>query len=182
MEDLFNPFTLWFDAARDNTATVIVSTSALEIDAANLLRDTLKRALAELKREAKAQGQLLSEVPLDELDDLLASDAASDAEADGSVRLAMSDGRTEAGWSSDPGLIQAGKRHHVVATVDGGPKLILFVVDGALFDGGLARQFGWGRYSPHFRGPSGGPDLKVGPAVSRLRVYARPLRTSIDVT
>ncbi len=53
--------------------------------AANLLRDTLKRTLAELKREAKAQGQLLSEVPLDELDDLLAADAASDAEADGSV-------------------------------------------------------------------------------------------------
>src|SRR5207237_7985290 len=50
--------------------------------AANLLRDTLKRTLAELRREAKAQGQLLSEVPLDECDDLLAADAASDAEAD----------------------------------------------------------------------------------------------------
>jgi RNA polymerase sigma factor (sigma-70 family) len=70
--------------------------------AANLLRDTLKRALAELKREAKAQGQLLSEVPLDELDDLLASNAASDAEADGSVdvegvlRRAVAAGRVSA--------------------------------------------------------------------------------------
>jgi DNA-directed RNA polymerase specialized sigma24 family protein len=52
--------------------------------AANLLRDTLKRTLAVLKREAKAQGQLL-EVPLDEFDDLLATDASSDGEADGSV-------------------------------------------------------------------------------------------------
>jgi len=52
--------------------------------AANLLRDTLKRTLAVLKREAKAQGQLL-EVPLDGFDDLLATDASSDGEADGSV-------------------------------------------------------------------------------------------------
>src|SRR6266496_4108843 len=70
--------------------------------AANLLRDTLKRTLAELKREAKAQGQLLSEVPLDELDDLLAADAASDAEADGSadvegvLRRAVAAGRVSA--------------------------------------------------------------------------------------
>src|SRR5439155_10227472 len=53
--------------------------------AANLLRDTLKRTLAELKREATAQGHLLSEVPLDQFDDFFATDAASDAEADGSV-------------------------------------------------------------------------------------------------
>ena len=52
--------------------------------AANLLRDTLKRTLAVLTREATAQGQLL-EVPLDEFDDLLATEARSDGEADGSV-------------------------------------------------------------------------------------------------
>jgi RNA polymerase sigma factor (sigma-70 family) len=69
--------------------------------AANLLRDTLKRTLAELNREAKAQGQLLSE-PLDQFDDLLASDPASDAEADGSVdvervlRRAVAAGRVSA--------------------------------------------------------------------------------------
>jgi len=55
--------------------------------AANLLRDTLKRALAELKREADAQGQLLPDVPLDDLDDLLAADAAEGADAHGSVDI-----------------------------------------------------------------------------------------------
>jgi DNA-directed RNA polymerase specialized sigma24 family protein len=55
--------------------------------AANLLRDTLKRTLAELNREAKAQGHLLSEAPLDQFDDLLATDAASDAEGDGRVDI-----------------------------------------------------------------------------------------------
>lgn len=52
--------------------------------AANLLRDTLKRTLGVLKREAKAQGHL-SELPLDEFNDLLATDASSDGPPDGSV-------------------------------------------------------------------------------------------------
>lgn len=99
------------------------------------------------------------------------------AERDGSLRLWLSDGRTEAAWSSDAGLVQPGKTHHVVVIVDGGPKIIRFVVDGVLCDGGEERQFGWGRFSPHFRGPAGGPRLHVGAEVKQLRVYGRALRT-----
>jgi hypothetical protein len=66
--------------------------------------------------------------------------------------------------------------------VDGGPKLILFVVDGVLCDGGDERQFGWGRYSPTLRTPHGAPTLRIAPAMSGtvrgLRVYNRPLRSS----
>lgn len=50
--------------------------------AANLLRDTLKRTLAELKREANALAQL-PELSLDDLDDLLGTTASPGAEADG---------------------------------------------------------------------------------------------------
>lgn len=50
--------------------------------AANLLRDTLKRTLAELRREANALAQL-PELSLDELDDLLGATASPAAEADG---------------------------------------------------------------------------------------------------
>ena len=42
----------------------------------------------------------------------------------GTVRLAMNDGRQEAGWESDRGALQAGQPQHVVVTVDGGPKII----------------------------------------------------------
>ena len=75
-------------------------------------------------------------------------------------------------------MIQAGKLHHVVITVDGGPKIITFVVDGVLGDGGDQRQFGWGRFSPTLRTPNGSPTLKIAGAVRSLRVYNRPLRTS----
>jgi hypothetical protein len=96
----------------------------------------------------------------------------------GALRLTLSDGRQEAVWISDRGGLTAGEPHHVVATVDGGPKIITFMVDGVLQDGGDERQFGWGRFSPTLRDANGAPTVTFGPSVKRLRVYNRALRTS----
>jgi len=96
----------------------------------------------------------------------------------GAVELTISDGRTENRWASDPGSIVAGKRQHIVAIVDGGPKIISFVIDGRLNDGGTARQFGWGRFSPHLRNVGPLLQLKKTPVVLQLRVYDRSLRTA----
>jgi hypothetical protein len=96
----------------------------------------------------------------------------------GALRITLNDGRTECAWSSDQGLLSAGKAHHAVITVDGGPKIITFVVDGRLCDGGDQRQFGWGRFSPNLRTPNGGATLTLAPAVRSLRLYNRALRTS----
>ena len=66
--------------------------------------------------------------------------------------------------------------------VDGGPKLILFVIDGILNDGGESRQFGWGRYNPHLRGVNGTELLQVAKdlkgQIVALRIYDRALRVS----
>ena len=94
------------------------------------------------------------------------------------IHIALNDGRQETGWDCDRSLLETGRLHHVVITVDGGPKIITFVVDGALCDGGDQRQFGWGRFSPTLRAPIGSPTLKVGEAVRSLRIYNRALRTS----
>jgi hypothetical protein len=98
--------------------------------------------------------------------------------AGGALRIVLHDGRSESAWESDGGSIRVGVAHHVVVTVDGGPKIITFVIDGVLNDGGLARQFGWGRFSPHLRTPNGAAQAKLAPALSALRVYTRALRTS----
>ena len=101
-----------------------------------------------------------------------------EAEA-GALQLVMNDGQTENRWSSDPGLLTAGKAHHVAVIVDGGPRLILFVVDGVLCDGGNARTFGWGRFSPNLRHANGGADLRLdSESLLMLRVYSRALRVS----
>lgn len=94
------------------------------------------------------------------------------------VEIVLGDGRTESRWSSDPGTIDSSRLQHVAIIVDGGPKIISFVVDGVLNDGGDARQFGWGRYNPNLKTVAGEPKMKVGKGVERLRVYNRHLLTS----
>lgn len=96
----------------------------------------------------------------------------------GSIRIAMNDGRQEAAWESDRGAVRPGETAHVVVVADGGPKIVSFVVDGVLLDGGDERQFGWGRFSPTLRAPNGGATIRVAPEVAGLRVFGRALRTS----
>ncbi len=96
----------------------------------------------------------------------------------GTLEIVLNDGRTESRWACDPGILRAGAGHHVVVIVDGGPKIITFVVDGRLHDGGEARQFGWGRFNPQLRDVNGAPSLRIGKPVAALRIYERALLTS----
>lgn len=96
----------------------------------------------------------------------------------GTIGITLNDGRSESSWDCDRGALKTGKPQHIVITVDGGPKIITFVANGILCDGGDQRQFGWGRFSPNLRTPTGSPKLKICPAVRSLRIYGRALRTS----
>lgn len=95
----------------------------------------------------------------------------------GKLKFAMNDGRQEASWSSDSETLRIGQPQHVVITIDGGPKIITYVINGILCDGGDERQFGWGRYSPTLRTPHGRKTLTLDKAIRRLRIYNRPLTT-----
>ncbi len=102
--------------------------------------------------------------------------------AGGALEILMNDGRTENRWDSDPGMLTEGRLHHVAIVVDGGPKIVTFVIDGKLCDGGERRQFGWGRFSPNLRSLEGDAVLRIGENLKgelrRLRIYGRYLRTS----
>jgi hypothetical protein len=104
----------------------------------------------------------------------------------GAVRIGMNDGRTRFSWESDRGVLKAGSRHHVVAIVDAGPRIVTFVIDGVLCDGGKQRQFGWGRWKGELGDVTGAGRFRVGTAVNgevtRVRVYDRYLRTSEAVS
>ena len=100
----------------------------------------------------------------------------------GTLELVMNDGRGESRWDGDPGAIQPGRVQHVVVSVDGGPRVISFVVDGQLCDGGGRRMYGWGRFSPALRGANGSKRVSIAPNMCgkliSLRIYDRYLRTS----
>jgi len=98
------------------------------------------------------------------------------------LRLELHDGQNGAAWDCDPGVLRPGVLHHVVAIVDSGPKIITFVVDGRLCDGGEHRQYGWGRYQGNLGDVGGSGRLRLGPAFHGklvcVRIYDRYLRTS----
>lgn len=106
----------------------------------------------------------------------------------GTVRLELSDGRAAASWESDADRLPLWlhSRRFVTVTVDGGPKIITFVVDGRLCDGEQSplpggeqgRDFGWGRFDAALGDVNGSPKAVVGVALGGLRVYDRYLRTS----
>ncbi len=100
---------------------------------------------------------------------------------DKSIKLTLNDGRTENSWSSDP-VLKTGRLQHVAIVVDGGPKIISFIVDGKFLDGGEYRQYGWGRYNAYLLNVSGRTKTILAPGfdgdIKTIRIYDRALRTS----
>jgi len=95
---------------------------------------------------------------------------------DDKIYIILSDGRTICSWKSD--VIDFKEKTFVTMTVDGGPKIISFVVNGTLQDGAGKRQFGWGRFNPNLRHVNGGKKITVAEKVDVLRIYKRALLTN----
>jgi hypothetical protein len=93
----------------------------------------------------------------------------------GRTEVVVSDGRTVSSWASDSDSLDTIETNHVSVIIDGGPKLILFVVNGVLCDGGDERQFGWGRYNPALRTINGASEASVAACVSKVAIHARAL-------
>ncbi len=94
------------------------------------------------------------------------------------IEILISDSRTVSSWSSDAGSLAEGKPNHVGIIIDGGPKLILFLINGVLCDGGDERQFGWGRYNPDIRELNGSAEARVDACVREVTLHDRALRVS----
>lgn len=98
-----------------------------------------------------------------------------------SLRLTLNDSQRQSVWESDPGThpgtLRANAVQHVVVTVDGGPKIVTWIVDGVLNDGGAVRDYGWGRFDPAMEDVNGASP-RIAANVSGLRFYTRPLLTS----
>ena len=103
-----------------------------------------------------------------------------------SLRPTLNDGQRESPWESDAGThlgtLRVNAWQHVAVTVDGGPKIITWVVDGVLNDAGAVRDYGWGRFDSVLAGVNGRTGVMLAPKLSgqfkQVRAYPRPLRTS----
>lgn len=91
------------------------------------------------------------------------------------VEFIMFDGRTRTTWVSDKNLLIKGENNKLSVIVDGGPKIIMMVVNGKLDDGGIEKQFGWGKFSDKMYDVNGTDKSFISDAVTELRVYDRSL-------
>jgi len=100
--------------------------------------------------------------------------------SDSRLRVTLNDSRNEpATWYTDPGLLVAGKTHHIGFIIEGGPNLILAIVDGQLCDGGDIAMCGWGRFSRHLTETTDATSrLSFGQGLVGLRLFDRPLRVA----
>jgi hypothetical protein len=102
------------------------------------------------------------------------------------LRLTLNDGRREASWDSDPGTgpgtLKVGTWQHVAVIVEGGPKILAFVVDGVLNDGGALREYGWGRFPRDLGEVNGIGRAPLAPTLlgqlRGFRLYDRALRVT----
>ncbi|MFW6328014.1 MAG: exo-alpha-sialidase [Bacteroidota bacterium] len=98
------------------------------------------------------------------------------------IQLSLNDGRTQSVWDCDENLLKPNSDHYVSIIVDGGPKIISFVVDGLLNDGGDTRQFGWGRFNPYLQSVNGSKELVIGKEIKgiidNVNIYNRAITVS----
>jgi hypothetical protein len=109
--------------------------------------------------------------------------AATDAR--GHIELSLSDGQSTSVWRGYDGLLisadpsQRAAPVRLTFVVDGGPRLIVAVVNGRAADGGEARQFGWQRLSPALGSANGAREARVDAAlVASISIWDRALLVS----
>lgn len=102
----------------------------------------------------------------------------------GSIEIIMNNGHQISKWNSDPGLIKAFKEHKVAVTVDNGPQIIQFIVNGVVCNGRDYRQYGWTRFKFTMEdfdfsiseiGELSTGQLRPKGRLTNLRIYSRPL-------
>lgn len=98
------------------------------------------------------------------------------------LEVTFSDGKHTCRWSSDPGLLNLNQWHHISIIVDGGPKIVSFVIDGIVCDGGKERIKGWTRFPDAMGSVNGKRNIKISSGIAgsirQFRIYDRYLRTS----
>lgn len=99
----------------------------------------------------------------------------------GALEILLDDGRSPLLWSSGLGTIKPNSVHHVVINVDAQAKILTFIVDGDLCDGG-ERPFGYARFNPYMYDVNGKDDVFFSGdfkgKIKTFRVYKRSLFTS----
>jgi len=91
----------------------------------------------------------------------------------GKLRFCMSDGHCNASLD----ITADGTPHDITFIIDGGPRVIMAIVDTKLVNGDINNPFGWGRFDRYMQSVTGG-EVTFGDEISGVRYYNRLLTVS----
>lgn len=94
------------------------------------------------------------------------------------IVFCMSDGKRSVICRSDSEPFQDKHTHTVTIIVDGGPRIVLFVVNGKLCDGGQSRQFGYSWFDQYLIDVNGNEVPYIDESIKTLILYQRHMRIS----
>jgi len=97
--------------------------------------------------------------------------------SEGSVKIILGDGQTVSLCESDKNLIR-NSLNHIAIIIDGGPKVISFILNGKFSIGDDGRNFGWGRFSPNMLHCNGANTCITDETIERLYIYDKTLMVS----
>lgn len=99
----------------------------------------------------------------------------------GAIEIFLDDGRSPLVWNSGEGTILTNTKYHIAIIVDGESKILSFIIDGDLCDGG-DRPFGYTRFNPYMYEVNGESEVQFSGQfkgqIKLFRIYNRPLYTS----
>ena len=99
----------------------------------------------------------------------------------GELQLIMDDGRTPLIWTTGAGTLKPKAIYHIVVNVDAKSKILTFVINGELWDGG-ERPFGYARFNPYMYDVNGENNVSFSSdfkgKIETFRIYNRFLFTS----
>ena len=99
----------------------------------------------------------------------------------GAIEMLLDDGRSPLLWNSGTGTVNPNSENHIVINVDGKAKLLMFVINGDLWDGG-ERSFGYARFNPYMYDVIGEGEVSFFSGfkgkIETFRIYNRCLFTS----
>jgi hypothetical protein len=94
----------------------------------------------------------------------------------GHIYTILSDGRGISSWKSDE--FKLDEKAYVSIIIDGGPKIISYVINERFCDGTGWRRSGWGRFNPNLRHANGNGEIRISDKIDFLKIYKRPIMTN----
>ena len=96
---------------------------------------------------------------------------------DGQLIFSIGDGKFWCTKTTGETALSRGA-HHVTVIIDGGPRIVMFLIDGVLYDGGNEQMFGFGWFNLHLGDINGANNIKISDSAKNVKICYKAITVS----